>query len=149
MGSSPLAQSQPESPVTQVISKRQKSEEERLKAIRGLENELLEECVSVSRDTLRAKEIDINAEGPPDEWIAEMGLERATEAFRCAQAGWSTKKNAPIFVQIAASLGVGIMKSRATEKTGTRVLNATFVQFPVNAQPATPYPVLDLPKEER
>lgn len=149
MGSSPLAQSQPESPVTQVISKPKRSEEERMKAIRGLENELLEECISVSRDALRAKEIDPTSEGPPDAWIEEMGLERATEAFRCAQSGWSTKQKAPIFLQIAASLGVGIMKSRATEKTGARTINATIVQFPGAVPPAVPYPVLDLPPEER
>jgi hypothetical protein len=149
MGSSPLAQSQPESPVTQVISKPKRSEDERMKAIRGLENELLEECISVSRDALRAKEIDPTAEAPPQEWIDEMGLERASEAFRCAKAGWDTKKNAPIFVQIAASLGVGIMKSRATEKTGSRTINATIVQFPVNQPPEKPYPVIDLPPEER
>ncbi len=120
-----------------------------MKTIRGLENELLEECIVVSRDTLRAKEIDISAEGPPDEWIQEMGLERASEAFRCAQAGWSTKQKAPIFLQIAAALGVGIMKSRATEKTGSRTINATIVQFPANTPPLNPYPVLDLPPEER
>lgn len=135
--------------MTQVISKPKRSEEERMKAIRGLENELLEECISVSRDALRAKEIEPNAEAPPEAWIEEMGIDRATEAFRCAQSGWSTKQKAPIFLQIAASLGVGIMKSRATEKTGARIINATIVQFPGSGAPVNAYPILDLPPEER
>lgn len=132
MGTSPPAQSQTESLAAQVIGARPKrgTLEERQAALRGLETELLEECIVVSRDTLRFREISEEQDMPPQEWVDEVGLDAAMERFRCAKSGWMSRKNAPIAVQLAVQLGVGIIKSRATEKMGSKTINAVVVQFP-------------------
>lgn len=145
-GSSPLALSQPESSVTQVIPRRRSAQaDERNRILQTLETELLEESISVSRDTLRFREIAPDAEGPPQEWIDECGEEKAAERFRVAQAGWMTRKNAPVGVQIAMQLTLGIMKSRATKDKAPQTLNVQVVQL---TAPIPVFPELELESGE-
>lgn len=133
--------------MTQVIRKpKRMTEAERNAYLRGLETELLEDSLSVSRDTLRFREIDPGATEPPADWIEEVGLERATERFRCAQAGWMTRKDAPVGVQIAMQLGVGILKSRAQKDVGAKTLNVQVVQV---TAPLPKFPELVLEAGEK
>lgn len=136
--------------MTQVITKpkRKKSaDDERNHALKALESELLEECLVVSRDMMRFREIQPDQAEPPEEWVREVGYEKAMERLRCALAGHDNRKNAPIAVQLAVQLGVGIMKSRASEKSGSITLNAMLVGFPAAAAPT--FAIVDIPADER
>lgn len=92
------------------------------------------EAITILDHTFAAREIAPGDEQPPPEWIAELGMEKAMNKLRVANAGWLPAKDAPAFVQTARAFAVGRMKSEATKKGGARTLNVQFVQMAVAPQ---------------
>lgn len=140
VSSSPARSPQP----TQVIS-RKKSKlsiaEQREQTIKNIESELLRDSMEVVNDTLRFREITPGQDEPPPAWVREVGQKRAVERLRVANAGWMSKKDAPIAVQLAQVVAVGIIRSRATEKAGPKTFNVAMVQM---SAPLPTFPELDV-----
>lgn len=115
--------------------------EERERALKSIESELLRDSMEVVVDSLRFREITPGQEEPPPAWIREVGEKRAIQRLRVANAGWMNKKEAPIAVQLAQVVAVGIIRSRATEKAGPKTLNVQMVQM---SAPLPKFPELDV-----
>ncbi len=144
-------------PQTQVINRPKRREisveEKRERVLKNLESDLLRQSMEVVSDTMRFREVAPPLVDPesgetlwvdndlPAEWVRELGEEKARERLRVARAGWMDKKTAPIGVQVAQVLAVGIIRSRATEKAGPRTLNVQVVQM---SAPLPTFPELDL-----
>ena len=112
--------------------------------LRGIEDDILCETSAIIRDVTRFRDIDPDSEAPPPEWIAEHGADEAKKRFRLAKVGWSPKKDAPVGIEVARSVMVGIVKARATEKKGPSTLNVAFVKM------TSPFPqFLEMEVEEK
>lgn len=149
-------------PQTQVINRPKRREisveEKRERVLKNLESDLLRQSMEVVSDTMRFREVAPPTVDPesgatlwdddsvPEEWVRELGQEKAEERLRVARAGWMDKKTAPIGVQVAQVLAVGIIRSRATEKAGPRTLNVQVVQM---SAPLPQFPELDLTGSEK
>lgn len=140
-------------PLAQVVPRKASIEEKRYKALKHIEEELFEESMVVMRDAIRFVEIDAGQTEPPEQWVLALeeefpgrGLEMAMRRLRAANAGWMTKKDAPIAVQVASALVVGIGRSRSAEKAGPRTLNVQLVQV---SAPLPSFPSLRLQAGEK
>lgn len=140
-------------PLAQVVPRNTSVEEKRYKALKTIEEELFESSMIIMRDSNRFVEIDAGQTEPPQQWVNELegdfpgrGLEMAMRRLRAANAGWMTKKDAPVAVQVAAALVVGIGRSRSAEKAGPRTLNVQLVQV---SAPLPSFPSLRLQAGEK
>lgn len=100
--------------------------------IKQLENELLAESLSIVADANAAREINViqvNDKDIPPAWVQKLGLERARAKYRTAFAASMSSKEAPVYLKMARDTSVGIIKARATESAGPRVMNATLIQI--------------------
>lgn len=103
-------------------------------ALRALQDEIFQTSLEVSRDMMSFGEVSPEAENPDQdpifrEWVKSMGRKAAERRYRVARAGWVSKKDAPVGILESTSMAVGIMKARAVEKGGTRVLNVGTVNM--------------------
>lgn len=105
-------------------------EERKDRSLRAMEDKLLDESLSVVGDALKFAHLSEDAEGPPAEWVDEVGVEAAERRFRVAKAAQLPAAKAPMGIRLAANLAVGIIKARATEKTGDKTMNIAVVQMP-------------------
>jgi hypothetical protein len=94
-----------------------------------MEEELYQKALSISADAMCWADLDPAEKEPPPEWIHELGPEAAARRFRVARAAWMSSRDAPIGLKLAHNAVVGIMKARAVEKQGPKILNATLVQM--------------------
>lgn len=97
--------------------------EEKFAEIRAIEDEILAESSLVIRDALRFREIEPDADGPPEVWVDEVGEEEAMRRFRMAKAAHMNAKQAPVGFSLAKATMVGITKARAAAGAGVRTLN--------------------------
>lgn len=110
-------------------------EEEINSQLRELENELLAQSLGQVRDGLAwpevAKELDPKDETEiPEEWVQQLGKKKAREKFRVARANILPAKDAPMGLKQSVQLATGIIKARAHEKTGPKILNINLVEMP-------------------
>lgn len=91
------------------------------------------DSAQVLEDALAARELDVDADGPPEEWIRDLGEKEAKRRFRMAQAGWLNAKEAPVVIKVAKELLVGISKAMAADNSGPKVLNLQVVNMPQTA----------------
>jgi len=103
--------------------------EARAEEIRGIEDRIQAGALEVIEDSMWWRSLDPEAESPPEEWIAELGRERARQRFRVAKANWMSAKEAPIGIRTATLVSMGITKARAMEKQVPKSLNVAFVQM--------------------
>jgi hypothetical protein len=104
--------------------------------IRSIEDQLLEQTLTVLRDSLAFRDIDEGETGIPDEWMKELNdAGEARKRLRIANAAHKSAKEAPIGLAIAKSVAVGIVRARATEKGAPKVLNLTMVELTVQPPP--------------
>jgi hypothetical protein len=98
--------------------------------LRGLEDDLLESSLAVVGGTCDFAELDPEDFNTiPQAWIDELGEERAAKKHRMAKAGWLPAKEAPIAISTATKIVTGIVRARATEKSGPRSLNINMVKM--------------------
>jgi hypothetical protein len=109
--------------------------------LKELQDEVFHGGLVTVRDMLNFREVDPSKsfKANPDngveqdpifvEWCAEFGEEEALKRYRVAAASWAPDKETPMAIKEAAKLTVGIMKARAVEKGGTRVLNVGTVNM--------------------
>lgn len=130
------------------IGVRQQSEQEKAQEkLKGIEDELFQESMTIARDMLAFTEIDEDTEAnapPPERWVAELGEEGAARRMRAARAAWKPGKDAPAGAKHATTLAVGIIRARAAEKGAPRALNIAVVQLVEG--PMRAYPELEVEK---
>ena len=116
-----------------------RTKKENIAILERLEDELMQETMTIVRDAMRFKEIDASDENIPQEWIDEVGLDGAKERMRVAAAAWLPSKEAPAGMKMAAQVMVGMLNSKKNEGADAKELNVA-VQV-VNA-PARDYEVI-------
>jgi len=114
--------------------------------MKTLEAELFLESMQIVSDMNKCKYIDPGQSEPPEEWVEELGYKAAKERLRLANAGWMSKKEAPIALQVAQAVVIGISRSRASEKAGPKTLNVQVVQM---SAPLPQFPSLRLSAGEK
>lgn len=104
-----------------------------------------DELFAGSMKNIRAMSMaaEINPEDPtiPDHWIQKFGAEDATIMHRVAMAGWQNKKNAPVFLDTDKAVVLGIIRAKATEKSGPKHLNVSVVNM---TAPPMMFPEMDV-----
>jgi hypothetical protein len=108
---------------------REQGELDRHAQLLTLQDQLFAEHMKVMRDIGMSREINPDDPAIPDEWLQRFGQEEATKMHRVAVAGWQNKKDAPCFVDVSKSVVLGIIRAKATEKTGPRQLNVNVVNM--------------------
>ena len=101
--------------------------------LRSLEDEILLDATETITGALgfsKISDADITRDEPPAAWVRDLGPARAAERFRLAKYALMSQKDAPVGLKIATAVHSSIVKARATEKGGTRVLNVALVQMP-------------------
>lgn len=93
-----------------------------------LTDELLEESIVNLRAQARFHEIDPSTEGPPPEWVAEMGEKEAKKAFIIAREAWRPSKEVPHALKASLQVATGILKGRG-ERPQAQSLNIQFIQL--------------------
>lgn len=114
------------------------------RGLKQLENELFDESLKVVHSSIsHTFDLDpANPEDTPAEWLQEIEdgketLESIGKRKRIALAAWQSPKNAPVALQIAAKVLVGMQKARAMGDQGSKTLNVNVVT--INA----PMPVFE------
>lgn len=106
------------------------SEPRALADFKRMEDAILSKASEQLESALRWDEIDEEAEGPPDEWLAELGEEAAWKRFRAARGAQMSAKTSPVGLKIATNLFAAVTKSNAIRGSGDRHLNVVMVQVP-------------------
>lgn len=122
--------------------------EDRDVAIEKLQDELAKEAASIVSATLAAPEMKRAADGSwviPDKWFETYGPDGAERRAAVAAASWMNAKEAPVFIKVASSILVGMIRASADRESGNRTLNVALVQMEVS--PAT-YPTLEVTDEK-
>lgn len=101
-----------------------KEQESRLKEV---QERVFSKSLGVVEDMLEFRSIDPGRTMEEDPifqgWAKEFGDEEARAKYRVASAAWAPAKEAPMAIKEASAMAVGIIKARAVEKGGSRVLN--------------------------
>lgn len=101
--------------------------------LRSVEDDLLLEATETIQGAghfYKISDEDIKNDTPPEAWVKELGRERAAERFRLAKYALMSAKDAPVGLKMALQVHSSIVKARATEKAGSRVMNVQIVQMP-------------------
>lgn len=146
--STPLAVAEPDFGPLQTPTNQYKDYSlEKQARIKGFEDQILEKSLSILNDSLGATDIEGDELDIPQEWIDEAkgDMKRARTRFRIAKANWKTGAEAPAWVRLAQHTALGIIKARATEKAGPRILNVGHVTI---SSPMPEFPVIDVEPNE-
>lgn len=95
----------------------------KVEALQTIQDQILIKTGEIVSNGLSFAEIDPDAKEPPEKWVKEMGLQKATEKFRTARYNLMSAKEAPVGTKLAAQIYVGIVRAKATEKGGAPRLN--------------------------
>ncbi|MHC4647300.1 MAG: hypothetical protein ACYTBJ_17555 [Planctomycetota bacterium] len=110
--------------VVKVAPRQMSIEEQAMRGMKKLEQTMLDSSMRVITDTCNFDELDPdNIDAIPEKWIEEHGELEAKRKHRVAKAGWLPNKEAPIAIQTATKIAIGIIRARATEKSGPKILN--------------------------
>ena len=135
-------------PVGGVAVRMQSQQELSQDRLKSIEDELLEEAMSMTRHMLAFSEIDpgdvASEKAALAKWSAELGPDVAAKRLRLARGSWMPGKDAPVGLKHASVLAVGIIRARATERGAPRSLNISIVQL--TEQPMMKYPEREVDK---
>lgn len=137
----------------EILLKQQRTEIEKLResmpldALRAAEDKLLAQSIDVVQglldfDKLVFKDGEVDEEQLPFEWRLLPPEEKARR-IRLAQYGLMNSKATPYGAKLSQAMAVGIMKSRATENSGSKVLNLEISTFPAPAPLESPKEAVD------
>lgn len=142
-------------PPAQVVSRKQKLtvEQQREQTLKTIEADLFLDSMSIVSDSFKFREIEPGQQEPPQEWVDQLeyqnpgrGYELAKQRLRSANAGWMSKRDSPVAVQVAQAIVVGISRSRAQLNAGPKTLNVQLVQM---SAPLPQFPELLLESGEK
>ena len=116
-------------------------------AIKVAEAQLFSDALSVIQPYMRFAELGFDEKGEVDsipfEWEG-LSQEEKAKKIRLAKAGWMPSSDTPHGVKLAHATVLGIIKAKATEQSGTKVLNIESVSFPSPAQKGEEYEVIEV-----
>lgn len=118
---------------------------ERMDRLRALEDQLLEQSLTIVKDTMHFRDIEPGTTEPPAEWV-DADQDDQTKRLRVANAAWLSKKDAPVGLALAKEVSIGIIKARATEKSGPKVLNLNVVNM---SAPLPQFECIEVESDER
>lgn len=121
--------------------------ERRSEELQDVTDQLLKESQGILHDALSTFDLDpvqLKKARPPQEWIDELGERRARRRLRVAKAASLPKVKAPVALEHARAVMVGVVAAKAREKGGNKTLNVAFVNVP--APPEYAKVILDMKK---
>lgn len=117
-----------------------------LEKLRGIEDRILEKSMSIIEGCLHGAYVDDGQDELPQEWIAEVGMKGAVDRLRMAKDARMSPKMHPVYMDLAKSTFVGIVKARASSPAATQSLNVNITL----AAPKAAYAIIDLePDQEK
>lgn len=136
------------------LLKEQKTEIEKLskssslEAIKAVESKLFTDAIKVLEPFMQFGELGFDDEtgevdSVPFEWEG-LPEEEKKKKIRLAKAGWMPSADVPHGVKLAHATVLGIIKAKATEQAGTKVLNIESITFPSPAQKPEEFEVIDV-----
>lgn len=108
--------------------------------LRSLEDRILEDSMNIVRGGLKGAYVDDGEKEIPDDWIAEHGLVAAGHMLRMAQDARRSPKFHPVYLDLAKSVMVGIIKARSSQKAAPVSLGVRITL----AAPKAAYAIIDL-----
>lgn len=131
---------------SQAIDKLSKSSS--LEAIKAAESKLFSDAIKVLEPFMQFGELGFDDEtgevdSVPFEWEG-LPEEEKKKKIRLAKAGWMPSSDVPHGVKMAHATVLGIIKAKATEQGGTKVLNIESITFPSPAQTSEVFEVIDV-----
>lgn len=106
-------------------------------AIREAEERLARAATSIVEAALDWPKV-ANLQAPPQEWVDEMGLQKATERFVVAQSALMSRSRAPYGLELGMRCALGIFKNRAGERDLERPLNVNVIEIQMVEPPKFP-----------
>lgn len=109
-----------------------------LETLRAAEDKLLAEGLDIVQGLMDFASLGFDEQGRVDEhnlpleWLA-LPIEQKARKIRLARYGCLPSKDIPHGAKVAVSTVIGIIKSRATENSGTKILNLEVSTFPAPA----------------
>lgn len=137
--------------IQQSLIKSQKAEIEAinksmsLETLKAVEDKVLEDSISIVQHCLNFAEMGFDENGReivPEEWD-DLPLREKEKRIRLAKAVWMPSADVPHGVKMAQETMIGIIKSRAKEQSGTKVLHIENATFPSPA-PLNNLEVIDI-----
>lgn len=122
-----------------------------LEAIKAAESRLFSDAIKVLEPYMQFGELGFDNEtgevnSIPFEWEG-LPEEDKQKRIRLAKAAWMNSAETPHGIKLAHATVLGIIKAKATEQSGTKVLNIESITFPSPAQPAEVFEVIDIESE--
>lgn len=97
-----------------------------------VEEKLYDECLEVLDGVVSFADLDPeHPEVMPKGWVERFGKKEAIKRQRLAAYALMSAKNAPIGIQVAKNVAVGVLKARAESQKAVPRLNVSFVQMTV------------------
>lgn len=139
------------------LLKEQKAEIEKLskssslELLKAAEDKLFSDALQIIQPYMKFAELGFDeATGEvnsiPFEWEG-LPQEEKQKKIRLAKAGWMPSSDTPHAVKMAHATIIGIIKAKATEQTGTKVLNIESITFPSPAQKPEEFEIIDVDGE--
>jgi hypothetical protein len=119
-----------------------------LEAIKAAESKLFSDAIKVLEPYMQFGELGFDNEtgevnSIPFEWEGLLEEDKQ-KRIRLAKAAWMNSAETPHGIKMAHATVLGIIKAKATEQSGTKVLNIESITFPSPAQPAEVFEVIDI-----
>ena len=135
-------------PVAAVVVSRTRdlrsTEDRAMDRIKKIEDKILEKTMRIVDLGMGGADGDDGQDEIPDEWIKEHGIRGASRAMRVAQDARKSPKEHPVYLDLAKSVMVGILKARAGQIGDAPALNVN-VQI---VMPQKTYDVIDVEPEK-
>ena len=119
-----------------------------LEAIQAAESKLFSDAIKVLEPFMQFGELGFddetgNVDSIPFEWEG-LPEEEKKKKIRLAKAGWMPSNEVPHGVKMAHATVLGIIKAKATEQGGTKVLNIESITFPSPAAQPETFEIIDV-----
>jgi hypothetical protein len=116
--------------------------------LRAAEDKLFADCLSIVEGSLDFAELGFDENGQidelsiPDEW-KRLDIREKEKRLRLAKANWMPSAEVPHGIKMAHATMMGIIKARAQQESGTKILNIENASFPTPS-PLTQYEVIEV-----
>lgn len=116
--------------------------------LRAAEDKLFSDCLEIVESSLDFAELGFDENGQvdeqsiPEEW-RRLDVREKEKRLRLAKANWMPSAEVPHGIKMAHATMMGIIKARAQQESGTRVLHIENASFPTPS-PLAQYEVLEV-----
>lgn len=117
----------PEEPKVEIV-RRPSPLEKRQEQLSSIRDDLFKKVTDIVDPMLQFAEFDPERPDVVPLCWRHFPEEEQKRRMRVARAAWQTKKEAPVALEHAAKIYLGIVRAQATEKAAPRSLNIAFVK---------------------